>query len=216
MRKTPRHFGRVLRRDPRDAKFRVRFKATPRRSRYWDDSHWFGDQGATPHCVGYAWSHFLSSEPVRGWANPDGIYELAKYRDEWEGEDYDGTSVRAGAKVLQAIGAIDSYRWAVDIKTLTSALLNDGPVVVGTHWLEGMQSPNRAGLIEATGGNLGGHSYLLSGINLNTGKIRLKNSWGKSWGKGGRAFITITDFAKLLAREGEACLAIQKSMREPT
>ena len=33
-------------------------------SRYWDDTVWWGDQGNTPQCVGYAWSHWLSDGPV--------------------------------------------------------------------------------------------------------------------------------------------------------
>jgi len=67
--------------------------------------------------------------------------------------------------------------------------------------------PNKKGIITATGDKLGGHAYILDGINIKTGFIRIKNSWNKSWGKNGFAYISINDMAKLIAENGEICLA---------
>lgn len=136
-------------------------------------------------------------------------YQRAQTMDEWPGEDYDGTSVRAGAKVLQDTGFISEYRWAWDGMEAIRAVLDIGPVVVGTNWYEGMFEPNDRGLVVPSGSIAGGHAYLIDGANLNRGLVRLKNSWSKSWGRGGRAVMTITDFSRLISEDGEACLATE-------
>jgi len=69
--------------------------------------------------------------------------------------------------------------------------------------------PNADGLIKATGEKMGGHAYLLDGINVNKKLIRIKNSWGKNWGKKGFAYISFEDMEKLILDQGEACLAIE-------
>jgi hypothetical protein len=182
--------------------------------RYWNAEGWWGDQGATSQCVGYSWTHWLEDGPVthKGNApiiNPAELYNSAQLIDEWPGENYDGTSVRAGAKVLQALGHIKEYRWAWDIDTLVHALLTTGPVVVGTDWHADMFSPDSAGLIKATGPVLGGHAYVLNGVNKNTSTLRIKNSWGRTWGKKGFAYIKFKDFEKLINNWGEICLATE-------
>lgn len=87
-------------------------------------------------------------------------------------------------------------------------MLYKGPVVVGTYWLRDMFYPNN-GLITATGNVAGGHAYLLDGINTKRGIIRIKNSWGRNWGKKGFAYISIDDMSKLINMNGEACIAIE-------
>ena len=67
--------------------------------------------------------------------------------------------------------------------------------------------PNKKGKITATGSDMGGHAYLLDGVNTKTGLLRIKNSWGRDWGKKGFAYISIDDMDMLLQDYGEACLA---------
>jgi hypothetical protein len=142
--------------------------------------------------------------------DPYQVYQDAKKVDEWEGEDYFGTSVRAGAKVLQRLGYIEKYLWAPTITDVVDALLYEGPIVVGTWWYESMMQPDEKGRVTVTDGYPeGGHSYVLNGVNVKSGWIRFKNSWGRSWGKNGSAFITIEDMARLLEDDGEACLAVE-------
>lgn len=215
---TNKGLGRLRAPDARDKRYQLADivpRQSARTARYWWANGWWGDQGYYPHCVGYAWTHWIEDGPVthKGPApavDPVNVYTLAQLNDEWPGQDYDGTSVRAGVKVLQALGYISAYRWAWDIDTLIMTLLTTGPVVAGTDWYEGMMHPGaRNGRIHAIGDLLGGHAYLINGVNTKSKLFRIKNSWGRTWGANGHAFIPFRDMEKLIAREGEICLAIE-------
>lgn len=207
--------GRFFARDRRDARFRIRAAASMRRSRMWAEGTWNGDQGLTPQCVGYAWAHWLHASPIRNYLHPSGIYQFAQTCDEWEGVEYDGTSVRAGAKVLHRLGLIESYGWGRTVDDLVYMLLERGPAVVGSEWFEGMMQPDELDIIRATGDSVGGHAYLVSGVNTKTQFFRVKNSWGTLWGDGGRAYISFADMERLIALEGEICLATEVRAKAP-
>src|SRR5688572_23619901 len=92
------------------------------------------DQGAYPHCVGYAWRGWMMAAPLMTKDGPAAaaIYHEAQHVDEWEGTNYDGTSVRAGAKVLASAGRINEYAWAWNAQTVADWILDDrGTVVLG-------------------------------------------------------------------------------------
>jgi len=203
-------FGRRFAEDKRDIKFRLRRGTSKRTERYWRDTRWWGNQGQTPHCVGYAWAHWLINSPILNFVNPDGLYSLATMVDEWEDDGEQGTSVRAGAKILQRIGLIRAYNWCWDVNTLAATLLEEGPVVVGTNWYEGMMVPDKKGYLRVSGQVYGGHAYLLTGYSSKYKRFRMKNSWGRDWGRQGRAYITNSDMDKLIAQNGEVCLAIEQ------
>jgi len=183
-------------------------------SRYWSDTGWWGNQGNTPQCVGYAWAHWLEDGPVEqpGRApiiQPSIIYRNAQKLDEWPGENYNGTSVRGGVKYLQSIKKVKSYYWAYDLNTLINTVMNVGPVVVGTNWYYNMFFPDKNGVIKVGGKHSGGHAYIINGVDTKTKMFRLKNSWGKTWGKSGSAFISFSDMDKLIKQNGEICLAVE-------
>lgn len=227
--------GRLCVPDGRDRDYPMRPEATDhegqdalnRGYRYWWADGWWGDQWYTPQCVAYAWLHWAEDGPTthhprvpnrqasvmaQGQAilNPDTVYREAQKIDEWPGEDYDGTSVRAGAKILQRHGYITEYRWTWDLDVMAEAILVEGPVVVGTWWYESMFYPDDDGLITVGGNTAGGHAYLVNGVNRNEGKFRIKNSWGREWGNNGFAWISFDDMGRLLDEYGEACLAIEQ------
>lgn len=211
-------FGRLPAADERDHAYAMMTAVAARRAptrtyRYWG-SGWVGDQFDKPHCVGFSWVHWLEDGPVTqpGTAPvvpPATLYAEAQVIDEWPGTDYEGTSVRAGAKVLQARGFIESYLWAYDVPTIAKAILSVGPVVVGTNWYDGMMDPD-TGRVRVSGVPVGGHAYLLNGVNVTKGTFRIKNSWGSEWGIGGTATIDFESMQRLIDEDGEACLAIER------
>lgn len=214
--------GRLFAPDPRDAAHSVEAAlktAAPyaRDWRYWNGNGWWGDQGATPQCVAYSWVHWLEDGPIQqGGAvpciSPQVIYDEAQKLDEWPGEGYDGTSVRGGAKALQARGYISAYSWATTLDEVIQSVLMLGPMSVGTNWYNDMFEPDPTTfLVKPTGGIAGGHAFQLNGVNVGRKTFRLKNSWGRSWGKKGYALISFEDFEKLLLEDGEACIATEVS-----
>lgn len=176
------------------------------------------DQGSTPRCVAYSWTGFLLATPQR--TKPDALGGIPAYTgalyleaqkvDEWPGEGYDGTSVRAGAKVLQdAQKRLGEYVWAWDADTLRKYVLSRGPAVVGINWYETMFAPTAAGYLLVDGPVAGGHAILVIGYSNTRKAFRLLNSWGLSWGAKGRAWLREADMERLLHEDGEACSAIE-------
>jgi len=209
-------FGRRIAHDARDEQFLFQrpAKASKRTSRTWP-LYWKGDQGNTPHCVGFGWAHWLAATPIVQWLDPHGIYGLALYLDEWEGEADEGTSVRAGAKVLQQLGIVERYDWAYTVDGAAQWLLEKGPVVFGLPWTEDMCVPDAKGLIRPTGEIAGGHCILANSVSTKTELIGLSNSWGTGWGIKGKCFIGFDDLHKLLRQDGEACLATERAAKVP-
>lgn len=213
--------GRLEAPDDRDRNFPMRtlLPDAPQRTwRYWyPDGHWW-DQGNTGTCVGHAWAHWIEDGPVthagkKAVVDPIELYLACTKIDPWpendNGDLFFGTSTRAGAKVLQDRGFISEYRWAWDIDTVVTALLTVGPVVVGTNWYSEMFQADAEDFIHVGGSVVGGHAYLLNGVNTKRGLIRLKNSWGRNWVNNGHAYISIEDMGRLISERGDACLAVE-------
>lgn len=177
-----------------------------------NDNSYIVNSVAVHNCVGYGWASWVDDEPTchPTFIDPMWIYNEAQKIDGIP-VPHDGSTVRAGAKVLQKLGLISNYYWASSIDDIVMTLLTLGPVTVGTNWYSGMNVPDLNGLIKPTGRIEGGHCFLLNGIDKKSGLIRMKNSWGTLWGKGGFAFISIKDIESLFKEQGEVCLATEVS-----
>lgn len=210
--------GRRYAPDQRDSSFpmlaRLDLAAPLPRYKYWS-APFVLDQLDTPQCVGYAWSAWLHASPTRTKIGPHAslIYSEAQKVDEWPGEGYAGTSVRAGAKVMQAQGRIAEYVWASDVETIKRWVLTRGGIVVGTDWYASMFKTNAWDylVVNPSSGLVGGHAWFILGYSAARESFRALNSWGRSWGDQGRFWLRATDLATLLESQGEACAAIEKT-----
>lgn len=202
--------------DPRDLQYRMRAmlpKVVPIVSKFWKTGPIL-DQGDTPQCVGYSGEQFLQTEPVvtLNGPSPYELYRLAQDNDEWPGNDYEGSSVRGLAKGLTGLGRLKSYVWGASAAEVRDFLITTGPVVAGTDWLSNMFNPTASGQLRVSGSLAGGHAYLLSGYDAQFNRFEMTNSWGTSWGKGGKAYISFRDLDKLIARQGEMCAAVEQAV----
>lgn len=214
--------GRLPSPDDRDKRFPLRAEIPKNLTGYkywWDSGAWL-DQGQTGTCVGHGWAHWVEDSPLTpyGTIDPFQIYRDACLLDVWtDNDDQDlswGTSVRAGAKALVQRGLVGKYLWAFDLQTVIDAVLAEGPVVVGTNWYGSMFNPvmvNGRKTIRIDPGSdiAGGHCYVLNGVSTTARVFRMKNSWGRGWGANGRASIGFDDVERLIAEDGEACMAQQ-------
>jgi hypothetical protein len=219
------------RHDERSREYPVRAliaSAATRRDRQWRPGPIL-DQGREGACVGFAWAAEAFATPIsvdlaRVARNtpdtPTGfalfLYGMAKYLDPWEGQDYSGTSVLAGAQSTQNMGLLREYRWAFGIDDVIDAVIHVGPVVVGIPWFHGMyEAPG--GVLTRSGNFVGGHALLVTGYSRSSDRVpgketlTVQNSWGSGWGNSGMAEITTEGMSSLLADRGEACVPIARS-----
>jgi len=188
-------------------------------ARYWTPGSVVTDQGTEGACVGHGTVNEYLASPARGRL-PDAnttayeVYRAAQRIDEWQGEDYDGTSVRAGMLVGRQRGWWSGFQWAFTMAELRVAL-ETGPVVIGVEWTAGMYDAP-GGRITVTGPVVGGHCLLLTGYTPNWHKLgphyRLRNSWGLTYGARGSAYIHANDLQRILfASGGEAASAVGRA-----
>jgi hypothetical protein len=207
---TQRRFGRLPSVDERDRRYRA---ATPRtdvvRKMHYDPPPIL-DQGSTSQCVIYSGDTLLSAAPVRNASfgtstRRTQIYKEVQKLDEWEGENYEGTSVRAMMKWFQAKGLVKAYGWATEAEAVMRHVLAVAPMQVGLDWTTDMDRPDAKGYIWPKGKVVGGHAFVLIGADRarrnpdgTIGAFRMVNSWGSSWGQSGRAWLTMGSLQKLL------------------
>lgn len=158
------------------------------------------NQGSEPTCVGYALNQILRSSPyVDTNPPPPGlIYEKAKQIDEFQGKSpVGGTSLRAGLTVLRTLDKIDSYYWANSVDEIIRYIRSVGPLVTGTQWETSMSMPDWEGRVKLGGGVMGGHAYVIYGVDLQRKVFLCANSWGEDWGHSGTFIIDINTFGYL-------------------
>jgi len=216
--------------DPESKKYAIRSvlnrKQVEKRAKMWPEGV-VTDQGSEGACVGFAWMNEMLAKPVAPEVQPTvqlanslaySYYREAKLIDEWPGEDYSGTSVLAGAKIMKKNGYIKEYRWCFGIDDVRDTVISEGPVVIGIPWYSAMYETGPGGLVRLGGKNVGGHAILITGYHPNmliNGRreevFRWRNSWGDSYGVNGSGYIKYKDLERLLRQSGEACVPMQRS-----
>jgi hypothetical protein len=220
--------GRLFSFDPQDQAYLMGDTApldVTRATAFWETGPVF-NQGQTYECTAYSGEQLLMSGPVKNnmYLTFNSLYKLNQSNDEWPGDSYNGSSVRALMKVLQAAGFIENYVWAFDADTVRRWVLMKGPVVLGTNWYKDMMTPNkRTEFIRPTGKPIGGHAYMLRGADDNIlcpdgtrGAFRIINSWGVQWGAQGKAWLSYTDADGLIKNHGEAVTPLEMFNVNPT
>ena len=210
--------GLVFSTDSRDKEFvfsKVSRDIPPITEKMWWDNGWWGNQGNTPHCCAYAWTHFMEDGPVVQDVivnrpvplfKPDAFFDACKKIDGLPSTSK-GTTIRAGAKIAKEIGLISEYRWAESVNDVVEALLVFGPVIAGLMWYQDMDAPKN-GLMRATGPVNGGHAFIINGVDTVKEQVRIKNSYGKSWGKGGYGYLPFKELEKLMKEAGLGSVVI--------
>ncbi len=177
------------------------------------------DQGREGACVGYGIAHELLASPAP--ASPSIVYDKyareviywgGQKRDQWPGGSYpgafpkyEGTSVLAGVQVVQELGWIEGYAWSFSLQELILGVGYKGPAVLGIVWYDSMYKPDEKGFIwPSRGDKVGGHCILCRGVNVTQRLFKLRNSWGRAWGRDGDCYITFDEMESLLDDQGEA------------
>jgi hypothetical protein len=200
------------------------------------------NQGSTSQCVLHAWLGWAFAAPLaqappnfakaqyerkagrivsanaeytRTWTTNG--YNWAQRNDEWPGENYDGTSVRAGAEYLRGLGIVTAYKWAWDVDTCIAWLRSKqgGTLVLGTDWFTGMDRVDSKGFVDVSGQWRGGHAWLVYWFSEKLDAFYALNSWGPKYGRAeqpGTFLVRRPGFQYLLeGLNGEACAALQRA-----
>lgn len=216
--------------DPRDWRYRRgelvrtdlrRPEKTDNRGLFAQTPVW--NQGKEGSCTGMALAAALS-EIYAVELSPRFMFEAAKLYDEWPGENYDGSSVRAAAKAAVALGccvhdmwpyipfhlggrdpeaegdAILHMLWSYErlntFKEVLYAIWDIGYVAVTVDVHTGWIRPTRKHRIRYNRRyvNRGLHAVLFVGYDEEAGYLLVRNSWRDDWGDGGYAWLKFDDW----------------------
>jgi hypothetical protein len=215
-----RGLGRVVRHDSRSRLPQFHAERAPVRAVQWPIGPIL-DQGKRSGCTGWATAACLNCGPnndalrdrgVPPLTDEDGllIYSLATVKDGFVGTFPpmdEGSSGLGAAQAAKAFGLIRRYNHAFGLDHLLAAL-SLRPVMVGVPWLEGMNEPDRDGVVSVTGAQLGGHEFCLFGIDLERQHVLAQQSWGPDWGVNGTFRIPFAGMGLLLADDGDVTVPI--------
>lgn len=169
------------------------------------------DQFTTPHCVAFTGKGILNTSPLsarweyeyRSTLDTTWLYRGAQRRDEWEGNDYDGTSGLGLCRFMRRRDLISAYHWCFTLEEYLLTLSHIGPIGFGTWWKDGMWDVDSRGYLQPVGENVGGHEVELFGIDMEKRHVIGMNSWGTSWGWDGRFLLEFDALAALIAEDAD-------------
>lgn len=192
------------------------------------------DQGDLGSCTGNAGIGCLGTDPfytdvqseptIRYTFDEDGAVALygdatklddypgGYYAPGWQDTGSDGLSI---AKALKNAGEISGYQHTFTLDDALKAL-GVTPVITGVNWYNDMFDPDPDGRVHPSGALAGGHEFVVDEIDAENQRVWFTNSWGESWGVGGRAYLTFTDWGKLLAKQGDVTIFVPLTQPAPT
>ena len=194
------------------------------------------DQGELGSCTGNAAEGALGTSPLyeaipTGVLRPTGdaqadekqavtLYAAATSLDSYGGEyppDDTGSDGLSVAKAAQKVGLISGYTHAFSLDAALTAL-QGGPVLTGVPWYSSFDEPARDGTISIKKGAFvrGGHEFVVDELDVERQRVGFTNSWGESWGVGGRAYMSFDTWERLLKEDGDVTVLVPLSEPAPT
>ncbi len=192
------------------------------------------DQGREGACVGFSLS-WVTSINNRQFYDAQWLYETARRTDEWPGEDYSGTSLRAGCQALLDLGhrriyrgtqperpehGISAFRWARTVDEIRTAIAGGQPVTLGIEWLESFYEPVQIGRDYWIGTALadrivGGHAITIYGASDRRQAVKLVNTWGAGYPLVWLGYKTLETLLAGLESPGEAVVLMDRTGATP-
>jgi hypothetical protein len=208
--------GRHVRHDPRSRDF-----AASRATQVTSVTHQATglplDQGKIGSCTANALCGALNSAPDFGGGaalteqDAVSLYEL---ETQMEGQPYPpndpGGSGLMVCKAAKQRGLLSSYAHAFGIQHALEALVLR-PVITGISWYSSFDHPDPNGLVAITPDATirGGHEIVADQIDADNQLVWFWNSWGASWGVGGRFCMSYTTWEQLLEQQGDATVPLK-------
>ena len=157
-----------------------------------------------------------------GFVSARMLYETAKQHDEWPGFEYEGSSCRGAIQGWYHMGVCLESKWpyvegkaghltiaaaknarnttvgaycrlGTRISDFHAALNEAGVIYCSANVHDGWERPSRkTGVIPMRGESMGGHAFTIIGYDMRG--FWVQNSWGQSWGFGGRALWSYEDW----------------------
>lgn len=135
--------------------------------------------------------------------------ETALEGDPYPPNDPGGTGLMV-CKAAVDLGWIRSYTHAFGVEHALLALVLR-PVITGVNWYTSFDTPDLStGLAEIAPGATvrGGHEVVADGIDAANQLVFLWNSWGPTWGLGGRFCWSFDTWERLLASQGDVTVPV--------
>jgi len=196
------------------------------------------DQGEEGACTGFGLAavvnyllhnrkdrHPPKTGPVRRpeeGASPRMLYEMARRYDEWDGENYEGSSIRGAMKGWSRHGVCTWQDWPyiaseagrltpqrqhaalerplgayyrvrhLHLNQMQAALAETGILYASAQVHEGWQAVGEDGVIRYSNSLIGGHAFAIVGYDRSG--FWIQNSWGPGWGNGGFCYLGYDDW----------------------
>jgi hypothetical protein len=173
------------------------------------------NQGQLGSCTANALCGALDSAPNFNGGTPlneDNAVNVYKLETELEKQPYPpndpGGSGLMVCKAAQQMGLISAYHHAFGIQEALLALVQR-PVITGVSWYEGFDHPDANGLVAISGNVRGGHEIVADEIDADNKLVWFWNSWGPTYGVGGRFCMSFDTWDQLLQQQGDVTVPIK-------
>lgn len=172
------------------------------------------NQGPEGMCVAFGIKHWTATEPNKldqlpTYKDAKELYNKIQKNDRWPGEDYSGTSLEDGLKMLKKEGSISEFRWSYNTKDIIKCIVGFGPLIFVIPTYQGFYYPKiMTGEILPKGKIVGWHCILCNEYDVKNDRIWFVNSWGKKYGKDGRCWMSSKTLDKCFKEGARASFVV--------